>query len=83
MPKPAPTEVLNKVSLGVETDDHKSHSGISPVSHPDSVAQLLGSVPQSEKVAGLIPGQGTCLGCEFRPLSGHVRESMNQCFSFT
>ena len=28
--------------------------------------------PVHQKVAGLIPGQGTCLGCGFDPWSGHV-----------
>ena len=29
------------------------------------VAQLVGHCPAKQKVAGLIPSQGTCLGCRF------------------
>ena len=31
------------------------------------VAQLVELQPMSRKVTGLIPGQGTCLGCGFGP----------------
>ena len=36
-----------------------------------------------QKVAGLIPTQGTCLHCGFDPLSGCLREATNQSFSLT
>ena len=32
-----------------------------------SVAQLVRHRPTKQKVAGLIPSQGTCLSCEFIP----------------
>ena len=31
------------------------------------VAQLAGGSSWMQKVLGLIPGQGTCLGCRFHP----------------
>ena len=34
------------------------------------VAQLVGRLPESEKVTGSIPGQGTCLGCRPGPQLG-------------
>ena len=42
------------------------------------VAQLVGCHPVKWKVTGLIPGQGTCLGCRFGPPSGRVQEATNQ-----
>ena len=36
-----------------------------------------------QKVAGLIPGKDTYLGCRFNPQSGHVREATDQCFFLT
>ena len=36
--------------------------------------------PINWKVVGLIPGQGTCLGCRLGPWSGHIPEATNQCF---
>ena len=41
----------------------------------------LGIVPQSKKVTGLIPSQGTCLGCGPSPQLGHMQEATNQYFS--
>ena len=35
------------------------------------------------KVAGSIPGQGTCLGCRFGPRSGRIQEATDPCFSLT
>ena len=35
----------------------------------------LERLPVQQKVAGLIPGQGTCLGCGFDPPSGHLQEA--------
>ena len=32
-----------------------------------SVAQLVGALSHNQRVAGLIPCQGTCLGCGFNP----------------
>ena len=37
--------------------------------------------PVHQKVAGLIPGQGTYLDCGFDPWSEHVWEATSQCFS--
>ena len=34
-----------------------------------------------QKGVGLIPGQGTYLGCGLSPQMGHVQEATNQCFS--
>ena len=48
-----------------------------------SVAQLVGHHPVNWKVAGLIPSQGTCLGCGFGPGWGHVLEATNWCFFLT
>ena len=52
------------------------------------MAQLVGHRPAKQKVAGLIPGQGTCLGCGLGPWakytqgprSGHMREATDQYF---
>ena len=40
------------------------------------VAQWAGCHPGNQKVAGSIPGQGTCLGCGFCPWSGCVQEAI-------
>ena len=32
---------------------------------PIGVAQLVGHYPAKQRVTGLIPGQGNCLGCRF------------------
>ena len=47
------------------------------------VAQWVGCHPSNRKVAGSIPSQGTCLGCESGAQLGHahVREATNPCFS--
>ena len=37
--------------------------------------------PLHQKVAGLIPGQGTHLGCGLDPQSGRVQEATDPCFS--
>ena len=37
--------------------------------------------PINQKVAGLIPGQGTYLGCAFSAMSGCMWEAVNRCFS--
>ena len=47
------------------------------------VAQVVGHHPAKQKVSGLIPTQGTCLGCRFGPQSGQVQEATNQCFPLT
>ena len=53
-----------------------------------SVVQLVGTLSHNQKVAGLIPGQGTCLGCRFNSWSGvhdswsgHIQEATSWCFS--
>ena len=48
---------------------------------PGQVAQLVGALSRAPKrVAGLIPGQGTYLGCKFNPQSGCVWEATDRCF---
>ena len=39
--------------------------------------------PVNQKVMGLIPGEGTCLGCGFCLCLGCAREANNGCFSLT
>ena len=39
------------------------------------VAQLVGGPLAKLKLAGSIPGQGTCLGCRPGPPLGHVEEA--------
>ena len=41
----------------------------------------VGHCPAKQKAAGLVPGQGTCLGCRFGPWSEHVQEATGGCFS--
>ena len=48
-----------------------------------NVAQLVGCCPASQKVAGSIPGQGTCLVCGFHPQLGRMQEATDQRFSLT
>ena len=43
----------------------------------------LEHLPTHQKVAGLILGQGTDVGCGFNPRSGPVQEATDQCFSLT
>ena len=44
---------------------------------PGQVAQLVGALPRAPKrVAGLIPGQGTYLGCGFDPQLGSIQEQL-------
>ena len=43
-------------------------------------ASLVGCHPEKGKVAGLIPGQGTCLGCGFSPLLGVPTRSNRSMF---
>ena len=43
--------------------------------------QLIRCCPAKQKVAGQIPGWGTCLVCRFSPWSGCVQEATDQCFS--
>ena len=42
---------------------------------PGRLAQLTGAWSHIPKVAGLIPSQGTYLGCGFDPWSGHMQEA--------
>ena len=37
-----------------------------------SVTQVVGVSSHDRRFAGLIPGQGTCLGCGFDPWSGGI-----------
>ena len=39
--------------------------------------------PIHQKIVGLIPVQGICLGCRFDPRLGQVQEATNRCFSHT
>ena len=48
-----------------------------------NVAQWVGCCLTNQKVASLIPGWGTCLGCRFGPPVEHVKETAGQCFSLT
>ena len=45
------------------------------------VAQLIGHHPAKQKVTGLIPSQGTCLGCRCGPWSECIKKAMDGCFS--
>ena len=45
------------------------------------VALWVGHCPTNRKVAGSIPGQGTCLGCGPGPQLGGVPEAADPCFS--
>ena len=45
------------------------------------MAELVGVLPPSRKVAGSILSQGTCLCCRFNPQSGCIREATDQYFS--
>ena len=49
---------------------------------PDWVAQLVGTCPINQRVAGSIPGQSTYLGCGIGLRLGCVQKVTNQCFSF-
>ena len=40
-----------------------------------AMAQLVGCRPAKQKVAGSVPGQGTCLGCGFSPQLGCILEA--------
>ena len=42
---------------------------------PGQVAQLVGALFHNQNVGGSIPGQGTCLGCEFNPQEESVWEA--------
>ena len=49
---------------------------------PDQCGSISWSVaPAKGKVAGLIPDQGTYLGCRFSSQSGCIREATGRCFS--
>lgn len=37
--------------------------------------------PVHQNVVGFITGQGTYVSCEFNPLSGHIWEGTDGCFS--
>ena len=47
------------------------------------VAQLSGHGPAKQNVPGLIPSQGTRLGCRFGSWLGCMREATDLCFSVT
>ena len=42
-----------------------------------------GHHPANRKIAGSVPGQGTCLGCRFGPQLGSLWEAADRCFSRT
>ena len=44
---------------------------------PGQVAQLVGTLSPKGKVVGLIPGQGSYLGCGFDPQSKCIWEATN------
>ena len=44
------------------------------------VAHLVGHCPPKQKIADLILGQGTCLGCGFGPNWGTYREATRLVF---
>ena len=43
----------------------------------------LACCPVHRKVVGLIPSQGTCLGCGVSPELGQLRKATSRCFSLT
>ena len=45
------------------------------------VAQSVGHHPTKQKVASLIPGQGTRLACGFGLWTGRIQEATDRCFS--
>ena len=45
----------------------------------NGMAHLAGRRPT--KIAGSIPGQGTCLSCRFGPRARHIWEAINWCVS--
>ena len=47
------------------------------------MAQLVGVSLRNLRVAGLIPSQGTYLGCRFDPQSGSIQEATNPHFSLS
>ena len=55
--------ILQLFTLTLKKEAHLALAG---------VAQLVGALSRSRKVAGSIPGQGTYLGCGFHPQSGCV-----------
>ena len=61
-----------------QTDDMPG-SKISNALHgaPASAAQLVGHRAANQKAAGLIPSQGTCLGCRVDPQSGCGQEAVS------
>ena len=46
------------------------------------VAQLVGDCPANQKVASVIPTQGTCQDCRFGRWSGCMEEATDRCFFF-
>ena len=75
---------------GLEGDGQKERTGTSIIVTTikiklawAGVAQWIECQPVNQKVAGLIPSQGTCLGLQARSPSGGVQEATNRCFSHT
>ena len=52
-----------------------TYTYIKPHGALTSVAQLVGHCPTTQRVTGLIPEQGTCLGCGPSPQSGCTCET--------
>ena len=50
---------------------------------PVGLLSWLEHHPVHQRVAGLIPGQDTYLGCRFNPHSGCILEATNWCFSLS
>ena len=48
---------------------------------PGQVARLSGAPSCKHRAAGLMPGQGTRLGCRFGPQSRSVQEAASRCLS--
>ena len=48
-----------------------------------SVAQLLGRRPRKQKVPGMLPGQGTCLGHGLVPWVGCLHQPIFLSLSFS
>ena len=61
-------------SLGCYREIFNDNNNKQQHSCPGRVAQLVGASSVYQKVAGLIPGQDTSLGCRFNPRPGPVPE---------
>ena len=69
------------LALSVQERQLNGNICLKTSSSPDQeVVQLVGRHPAKQSVAGLILGEGTCLGCGFSPHSQGVNER-HWCFS--